>query len=102
MHQSLKPAIMCTNQQKLVAMSDVTVTVRMPKQLRDRLEALSDATRRSKSFLGHEAIARFVESEEEIVSGILEAQTELKAGKGMSHEKVKTLVANRLAKSARK
>ena len=82
-------------------MSDVTVTVRMPKQLRDRLEALSGVTRRSKSFLGHEAISRFVESEEEIVSGILEARAEIKAGKSLSHEKVKSLVAKRLAKIAK-
>ncbi len=79
-------------------MSDVTVTVRMPKQLRERLEALSGATRRSKSFLGHEAIARFVENEEEIVGGILEAQAEIKAGKGMPHDQVKAMVAKRLAK----
>jgi predicted transcriptional regulator len=82
-------------------MSDVTVTVRMPKQLRDRLEALSGVTRRSKSFLGHEAIARFVESEEEIVAGILEARAEIKSGKGLTHDKVEILVAKRLAKAAK-
>jgi predicted transcriptional regulator len=82
-------------------MSDVTVTVRMPKQLRDRLEALSGVTQRSKSFLGHEAISRFVESEEEIVSGILEAKSEIKAGKGLSHEHVKKLIARRLSKPNR-
>jgi predicted transcriptional regulator len=69
-------------------MSDVTVTVRMPKALRDRLEALSTETRRSKSFLGMEAIQQFVETEEEIVLGIKQAQTELKAGLGISHEDV--------------
>ncbi len=82
-------------------MSDVTVTVRMPKQLRDRLEALGAATRRSKSFLGQEAIARYVESEEEIVSGILEAQAEIKSGKGMAHNQVKTLIAKRLSRTAK-
>jgi predicted transcriptional regulator len=69
-------------------MSDVTVTVRMPKSLRDRLEALSTETRRSKSFLGMEAIQQFVESEEEIVLGIKQAQAELKAGLGIPHEDV--------------
>ncbi len=69
-------------------MSDVTVTVRMPKALRDRLEALSAETRRSKSFLGMEAIQQFVETEEEIVFGIKQAQAELKAGLGISHEDV--------------
>jgi predicted transcriptional regulator len=69
-------------------MSDVTVTVRMPKSLRDRLEALSAETQRSKSFLGMEAIAQFVETEEELVLGIKEAQAELRAGLGISHEEI--------------
>jgi predicted transcriptional regulator len=69
-------------------MSDVTVTVRMPKALRDRLEALSTETRRSKSFLGMEAIQQFVETEEEIVLGIKQAQVELKAGLGISHNDI--------------
>jgi predicted transcriptional regulator len=69
-------------------MSDVTVTVRMPKKLRDRLEALSVETRRSKSFLGMEAISKYVETEEEIVLGIKQAQAELRAGKGIAHEDV--------------
>ncbi len=69
-------------------MSDVTVTVRMPKTLRDRLEALSTETRRSKSFLGMEAIQQFVETEEEIVFCVKQAQAELKAGLGISHEEV--------------
>jgi predicted transcriptional regulator len=71
-------------------MSDVTVTVRMPKSLRDRLEALSAETQRSKSFLGMEAIAQFVETEEELVLGIKEAQAELRAGLGISHEEIVT------------
>lgn len=58
----------------------------MPKPLRDRLEALSAETRRSKSFLGMEAIQQFVETEEEIVLGIKQAQGELKPGLGISHE----------------
>jgi RHH-type transcriptional regulator, rel operon repressor / antitoxin RelB len=69
-------------------MSDVTVTVRMPKALRDRLEALSTETRRSKSFLVTEAIQQFVETEEEIVLGIRQAQAELKSGHGIPHEDV--------------
>lgn len=69
-------------------MSDVTVTVRMPKALRDRLEALSAETRRSKSFLGMEAIQQFVETEEEIVLGIKQAQAELKSGLGIAHEDI--------------
>ena len=58
-------------------MSDVTVTVRMPSEMRDRLEAIGAATQRSKSFLAKMAIGRFVETESEIIEGIKEAQAEL-------------------------
>ena len=67
-------------------MSDVTVTVRMTKTLRDRLEALSAATRRSKSFLSMEAIKHYVETEEEIVLGIKRGLTDIEAGRTVPHE----------------
>jgi predicted transcriptional regulator len=82
-------------------MSDVTVTVRMPKSLRDRLEALSAETQRSKSFLGMEAIAQFVETEEELVLGIKEAQAELRAGLGISHEEIVTQSQQHLVSTSR-
>jgi predicted transcriptional regulator len=67
-------------------MSDVTVTVRMPKVLRDRLEALSTETRRSKSFLGMEAIQNYVETEEEIILGIKQGLADIKAGRVVPHD----------------
>ena len=67
-------------------MSDVTVTVRMTKTLRDRLEALSAVTRRSKSFLSMEAIKHYVEIEEEIVLGIKRGLTDIEAGRTVPHE----------------
>lgn len=69
-------------------MSDVTVTVRMPKEMRDQLEAIGEATQRSKSFLAKMAIGRFVETETEIIEGIKQAQAELRAGLGIPHAEV--------------
>ena len=66
-------------------MSDVTVTVRMSKNLRDRLESLSAVTRRSKSFLSKEAIQHYVETEEEIVLGIKRGLADAKAGRVVPH-----------------
>jgi predicted transcriptional regulator len=66
-------------------MSDVTLTVRLSKQLRDRLEILSTETRRSKSFLGMEAIQNYVETEEEIILGIKRGLADVKAGRTVSH-----------------
>ena len=67
-------------------MSDVTVTVRMPKDLRDRLEDLSAQTRRSKSFLGMEAILNYVETEEQIIAGIKRGVADVSAGRTVSHK----------------
>jgi predicted transcriptional regulator len=67
-------------------MSEVTVTVRMTKQLRDRLEALSEATRRSKSFLSMEAIQNYVETEEEIVLGIKRGLADIREGRTIPHQ----------------
>lgn len=44
-----------------MAMSDTTtMTVRLSKQLKDKLERLAESTRRSKSYLAAEAIAEYV------------------------------------------
>lgn len=66
-------------------MSDVTLTVRLSKQLRDRLEILSTETRRSKSFLGMEAIQNYVETEEEIILGVKRGLADVKAGRTVPH-----------------
>lgn len=69
-------------------MTDTTITVRVSSELKDKLEHIARATRRSKSFLANEAIARYVETEEEIIAGIEEAIQEIEAGKGIPHEQV--------------
>jgi predicted transcriptional regulator len=69
-------------------MTGTTITVRVSTELRSRLEAISKETRRSKSFLSNEAIERYVESEEEIISGIKQAMKEMDEGKWIAHEDV--------------
>jgi predicted transcriptional regulator len=83
-------------------MSDVTVTVRMSKTLRDRLEVLSEETRRSKSFLGMEAIQHYVESEEEIILGIKRGLADVKAGRVVPHDKAMKRIRATIDKAAKK
>jgi RHH-type rel operon transcriptional repressor/antitoxin RelB len=45
-------------------MSTGTITIRLDDEVKDRLDRLAEATRRSKSFLASEAIREFVESNE--------------------------------------
>ena len=82
-------------------MSDVTVTVRMSKNLRDRLEVLSAETRRSKSFLGMEAIQHYVETEEEIISGIKRGLADARAGRVIPHDKAMKRIHAAIEKSAK-
>ena len=56
-----------------------TLTFRLEDEIKDRLDQLSDATQRSKSFLAAEAIRQFVEDNEwqiaEIQAAVKEADS---------------------------
>jgi predicted transcriptional regulator len=83
-------------------MSDVTLTVRMSRDLRDRLEALSTETRRSKSFLGMEAIQHYVETEEEIILGIKQGLADIKAGRVVPHDQAMKRIRATIEAAAKK
>lgn len=82
-------------------MSDTTVTVRLSQDLKDRLDAIGSVTRRSKSFLAHEAITNFVETEEKVIAGILEAQAQVKQGLGVSHKDAMVRIRSYIQKTAK-
>ena len=68
-----------------------TITVRVPVELRDKLDRLAQATERSRSYLAAEALQLYVESELEIVEGILEGIADFEAGRFFTHEQVVAL-----------
>jgi predicted transcriptional regulator len=67
-------------------MSDVTLTIRLPKDVHGTLESLAASTDRSRNYLIREAVARYVESEAEVIEGIRIARQELQRGEGIPHE----------------
>lgn len=69
-------------------MTDTTITVRVSKELRERLESIARETRRSKSFLSNEAIERFVVREEEFFDSIRQADFDIDEGRGISQDEV--------------
>jgi predicted transcriptional regulator len=69
-------------------MSDITFSVRIPQETKSMLDALSKSTQRSKNFLAREAITRFVQSEAEIVEGIMQGLEDVKSRHTVSHEEV--------------
>ena len=70
-------------------MAESTVlTVRLDPHLKQRLEALANCTKRSKSFLAAEAIAAYVELNTWQVAKVEEGLRQADAGEFMSDEEV--------------
>lgn len=79
-------------------MSTTTVTVRLPLEVKDRLDLLAERTRRTRSFLAGEAIAAYVANELAIIEGIHEGLADVRAGRVVSHdqmmEEVRAIIAD--------
>ena len=69
-----------------------TITVRVPKSVKDRLESLAKETRRSRSSLAAEGIGAFVELEERQIAGIKKALASVDRGLGVGHDDVEAWV----------
>ena len=63
------------------------LSIRVPEELSERLDALAKATDRSKSFLAVQAIEEFVTVQEWQVAAIKEGIAEADAGMVVPHEK---------------
>lgn len=68
--------------------SSTTLTLRIDSSVKERLEALSKETKRSKSSLAAEGIEAFIEVEERQIEGIKTAIASLDRGRGVRHEDV--------------
>lgn len=69
-----------------------TVTIRLEPELKSRLDKLSAATHRSKSFLAAEAVREFVELNEWQIEEIKVAVKEADAGDFSSEQEVQTVL----------
>ncbi|MBL8220069.1 MAG: CopG family ribbon-helix-helix protein [Bryobacterales bacterium] len=67
-----------------------TISIRLNAETKQRLEALAERSKRSKSFLAAEAISQYVEAEEWQLGEIEEGLADLEHGRTVSHEKVST------------
>jgi len=71
-----------------------TITIRVAKSMKDRLENLARETRRSRSSLAAEGIGAFVELEEHQIEGIKKALASVASGLGVAHDDVAAWVAS--------
>ncbi|MFN3551464.1 MAG: CopG family ribbon-helix-helix protein [Novosphingobium meiothermophilum] len=67
-------------------MSSMTMTIRVPSDVHDKLARLSAGTRRSRSYLAAEAVAAYVERELAIIEGIEEGLADVAADRLVPHD----------------
>jgi len=65
-----------------------TITVRIPVELRDKLDRLAEVTKRSRSYLAAEALGEFIEDELALVEDVLEGLADIEAGRFVPHDEV--------------
>ena len=74
-------------------MNTDTVSVRLARSTKARLQQLAKSTGRSRAFLAAEAIEEYLDINEWQVTGILGAIAALDGGEGIAHQHVKEWVA---------
>ena len=68
-----------------------TMTIRLDPELKSRLDKLSAATHRSKSFLAAEAVRQFIEINEWQIEEVENAIREADAGDFASNQEIRTV-----------
>lgn len=79
-----------------------TITVRVPVEIKAKLDRLAEETKRSRSFLAAEALDIYTRHELEIVEGILRGIADFEAGRFYTHEQVSAEMRAIVAKAKRK
>ena len=83
------------------AQSSETVTIRVARETKARLEELARHTRRSKSFLAGEAIADYVERELAIIEGIKRGLADMEAGRTVPHAEAMARIRKTIEEASR-
>lgn len=68
--------------------ASTTMTIRVPAELKEKLDRLASGTRRSRSYLAAEAVTSYVERELAIIEGIQQGLADVEAGRVIPHEQV--------------
>jgi predicted transcriptional regulator len=66
--------------------ASTTMTIRVPAELKEKLDRLASGTRRSRSYLAAEAVTSYVERELAIIEGIQRGLADVEAGRVTPHD----------------
>ena len=82
--------------------SSETLTVRVPADLKKRLNRLANRTKRTRSYLVSEAIADYVTREWAIIEGIEHGLEDTRAGRVVPHSQALRRFRKTIARAAQK
>src|SRR3546814_20626057 len=85
--------------QRMTVMSSTTMSLRLPTETKERLDALAKRTRRSRSFLAGEAVTAYVERELAIVEGIERGLADMRAGRVTPHDEAMRRIRRTIARA---
>ena len=63
-----------------------TLAIRLSPEMLGQLDSIAKSTQRSKSFLGSEAVARYIKTETEIIEGIQQGGEDIATGRTVPHD----------------
>ncbi len=79
-----------------------TITVRIPVEVKDKLDRIAEFTKRSRTYVAGDALAAYADSELETVEGILRGIADADAGRVVPHDEAMAYLRQRIAKVAAK
>jgi RHH-type transcriptional regulator, rel operon repressor / antitoxin RelB len=77
---------MYTSEAKMTAMA--SITIRIPRALKNRLNKLAGSTARTRSWLAAQALEVYVHDQEWQIAAIRRGMAEIDAGRGVPHQRV--------------
>jgi predicted transcriptional regulator len=66
--------------------ASATMTIRIPADVKEKLDRLAHGARRSRSYLAAEAVSAYVARELEIIEGVQRGLADVAAGRVVSHD----------------
>ena len=79
-----------------------TITIRIPVEVKDKLDRIAALTERSRTYVAGDALAAYADSELGIVEGIMRGIADADAGRVVPHDEAMAYLRQRIAKVAAK
>lgn len=73
-----------------------TITIRIPAQVRDKLDRIAQLTDRSRSYVAADALTAYADSELDTIEGITRGLEDVPAGRTVPHDEAMAVLRKRI------